>query len=868
MKALLAGKASLIILLLHLLFGFNLVFPKIVSATVLTENFNDGNTDGWVVVNEPGRTPCSAPWIVENGELLIEINQGSCTKHLVPTDILWNNLGDEYEIEVDMRSGGGTDHNIAFRFNIIPPNINEWYDYHFSFPNNITLERVPTGTTSDSVRYNFSHNVTYHLKILVKTGNIKLSINDEVVQDYHYDPSQERFPSGKFAFRAGTGSDPYSKTYFDNLTVKSIDELNPSPSPIPPSPSPTPSPLPSPSPSVLPSPSSNNPIVFLPGFGGSWSTGDMITRGNIGIWKKTPFVKVYDNLINTFLSADSPADEDVFVFYYDWRQPVTRIAAKLNEFINQTVMNGKDPGTKINLVGHSLGGLVVRTYAQNYGLGKINQVVTAGSPHEGAIPAYLAWSGTQIKEGNNWESLVLGLYLHLHQGRFDSPVDAVQTLAPSLKDLLPIFNFAKNSTGQIIPVTTFHSVNDFLVDLKTDVTPGLTDLLTTVAGDHQPTLTWIKLGGRNLTDRLLNRWPDGRPTDYESTDAGDGTVLTKSALVNDADQETIANTHQDLVQTPEGIDAILSALNLDATPQTGNEQPNRNPGLFFFLHSPAELTVTAPDGNQAGYGVTNPMANSIYSPEDKLLLIHDALAGEYQLTITGTGNGEYQLDIGQLTDNGDDWTALVDTIQTNATDTWTINFQPQNPLADPVLDPTGTIKIDQALLRLKNLINFINVQNWKRTVKKDLTGYLNRLIQLLDKDKNNQALRLALTSIYKFRYWSDHFKVNEPYLINEANQIGELINQSLVTNGKNTQPILNQKQTWALLRNAEWEKEKVEQRAGKISGANLPLGRTLELMNYYFDRAQTAFEDNNFWQTQADALVIRMLAIEANALIK
>lgn len=816
---------------------------------MLSENFNDGDINGWVVVNEPGRTSCSAPWIVENGELLIEINQESCTKHLMPTDTLWNNLGDEYQIEVDMRSGGGTDHNIAFRVTMSQPDINNWYDYHFIYPSGIVLERVPVGTSSNSVSYPLSHNTTYHLTILVKTGNIKLSINDAIILDYHYDPEQDRFPTGRFAFRASTGSNPYSKTYFDNLVIRSLDEL------LPPSPSPSPTPSPSPSPSPSPTP---NPVVILPGMGGSWNTLALITGSTGNAWKKTPFIKIYDNLKNTFLNAGYTENQDYFEFYYDWRKRVENLADDLNNYLG-IVLNNQPPKTKVDLVGHSLGGLIARAYAQKYGVEKIDNLVTTGSPHEGAAPAYLAWAGAAMDESFSWESIGLELYLHLHQGRYSSPVIAVQNLSPSLKDMLPIFDFAKHSDDTIIPVNSMQTVNDYLVELKENLNSGLTDLMTTIAGSEKETVEWIKLGDRSVSDRLLNRWLDGRPTGYDYTNDGDGTVLSKSALIENTNQETVSDNHMDLVQTQTGIDAIMATLDIDTPAQIGNEQPSRNPSLLFLLHSPAEITVTDPNGGQAGFGVDKPITNSFYSQEDKLLLIYNALAGEYQTTITGTDNGSYQLEIGQLTNNGNYWSSLVDEIQTASTDVWTVNFDSQNPLSDPVVDQSGISKIDQAKLRLERL---------KSQTNRKLANYLNKIIKLLDKRQNLSALRLALTSTYKFRYWIDRFGQSNTSLKDEADQIGQLLNQALVTVGQNSRQKLTKKQTGAELRTAQLTKERVEDGAEKINGINLPLGNTLDLMNRYFDRAQTSFDQTKYWQTHADALVVRVLAIEANALIK
>ena len=70
--------------------------------------------DNWIRVDDSNRRPCSSPWQENNGFLGISIDQISCTTNLMPTDSFWNNLGNDYQIEVDVQFTAGTDHNIAF----------------------------------------------------------------------------------------------------------------------------------------------------------------------------------------------------------------------------------------------------------------------------------------------------------------------------------------------------------------------------------------------------------------------------------------------------------------------------------------------------------------------------------------------------------------------------------------------------------------------------------------------------------------------------------------------------------------------------------------------------------------------------------
>src|SRR3989344_6718726 len=122
---------SLLLSFIILLFSF--FSPSLIIAKTMEDDFDDGNIDNWIVVADPDRTPCSAPWEVVGGRVGLSINQLYCTTNLMPNDSLWNDLGNEYVIDVDMEFVIGTDHNIAFRFT---PTIlkNYWYDIHFTSP--------------------------------------------------------------------------------------------------------------------------------------------------------------------------------------------------------------------------------------------------------------------------------------------------------------------------------------------------------------------------------------------------------------------------------------------------------------------------------------------------------------------------------------------------------------------------------------------------------------------------------------------------------------------------------------------------------------------------------------------------------------
>lgn len=81
------------------------------------------------------------------------------------------------------------------------------------------------------------------------------------------------------------------------------------------------------------------------------------------------------------LCAEFP-DRKIYFFSYDFRKSCTDIAENLNEQIEYVLEN--DLFDKVDIVAHSMGGLVTSCYSEKYGTEKINKVITLGTPYEGA----------------------------------------------------------------------------------------------------------------------------------------------------------------------------------------------------------------------------------------------------------------------------------------------------------------------------------------------------------------------------------------------------------------------------------------------------------------------------------------------------
>lgn len=92
----------------------------------------------------------------------------------------------------------------------------------------------------------------------------------------------------------------------------------------------------------------------------------------------------------------------LYLFTYDWRQDFVRTVRKLDELIEQIRRDYRDPDLRVDVVAHSMGGLVVRYY-ERYGtadvldgnsfpvtgLGrtKLHRIVLLGTPNLGTVTA-------------------------------------------------------------------------------------------------------------------------------------------------------------------------------------------------------------------------------------------------------------------------------------------------------------------------------------------------------------------------------------------------------------------------------------------------------------------------------------------------
>ena len=522
-------------------------------------------------------------------------------------------------------------------------------------------------------------------------------------------------------------------------------------------------PQPSPSPSPSPTPT-NDPIVLVP---------PLIASYNKKLMKKDEpggqldFVfggNTFRALINKLENAGYEMNKNLFIAHYDWRQS-NIISAE--QYLLPVIQQAKQEtgASKVDLIAHSMGGLVARSYLQgnNYA-NDVNQLITLGTPHTGASGAYQAWEGGQYPE--TWNS-----FIRFHIDRMEAALkktrnmksatrpSTFRTFFPSLRDLLPIDALVTRE-GNTISIPDLAEQNPLLQNLRNtfNLISDRGVSLATIGAKDQPTLKNVSLiNNRTVEDADRLRWRDGHanpdPPTANSTD-GDTTVLLSSAHVGSNNTTLTGTDHMNLPEKAQ--DEVLALLGLAEVEEHFEYQPPKK--LFgITIMSPLSAVIQGPNGqilsfNRNDFG--NETAEYDDDPSDpddpKDITILDPPDGKYTITYTGTGEGEYTI----ITTYADDDETISSTregvTQTGQAETEVITIG-NNTIS--LLDDTDYQALLKEIIALAkqakkdNLIKGYDQANLTRPVTHALNDL--RLYKLRTKQGRTDATLSRLQSYYE-----------------------------------------------------------------------------------------------------------------------
>ena len=215
------------------------------------------------------------------------------------------------------------------------------------------------------------------------------------------------------------------------------------------------------------------------------------------------------------------------------------------------------------------------------------------------------------------------LYLKHCGGAISDNLKDVQAYIPSVRNLLPSFNYLSDAkTKTIKPVADMHTINKN--NWSIDLANFLGIKFRTLTGTGMSTLAQIQT--KNPSDKEIQNgyWLDGKPAGKIYSLDGDGTVLLSSSKLDNEHNITINQTHTGLVNSSGGISAILNFL---GTPQaSANLQTSTEPNsALVIIGYPSNFWVTDQKGN-------------IKKDKDGMVAFVNPKSGNYRLNLIPESN--------------------------------------------------------------------------------------------------------------------------------------------------------------------------------------------------------------------------------------
>ncbi len=272
------------------------------------------------------------------------------------------------------------------------------------------------------------------------------------------------------------------------------------------------------------------PFVFLPGIGGSLSF-RLFNDNFHDYWFLNPIgTSAYRTFVKNLILTGYEYEKNFFWGFYDWRLSNSESASQyLKKLIDE--IKAKNAHFEVNLLAHSMGGLMARSYVQSDYFGEdVNRLVTLGTPHWGSSDIYAIWENEEFPEENLPVEIYLWYLNNFDRNGGQAPI--VKTQVPSLGEMLPIYDYLKEkSSGELINYTSQEAKNSFLENLRAkSFLTGERVAFDAFAGVGEATLEKIEVRSEEKGE---NYWRDGKPDPLppvKDISQGDNRVTELSAV--------------------------------------------------------------------------------------------------------------------------------------------------------------------------------------------------------------------------------------------------------------------------------------------------------------------------------------------------
>lgn len=450
----------------------------------------------------------------------------------------------------------------------------------------------------------------------------------------------------------------------------------------------------------------------------------------------TPFG--YSEVDDFFASLGYTKGVNYFTFPYDWRFDVSNTTTALDSLIDQAKQ--KSGKTQVNLVAHSLGGLVARNYIFDpTRAAKVNKLIELGVPHLGTPDSLKA-----IMYGHPLGKPLLNIFniginaLEVKDFSQNSP--SVFQLLPSLK----YFAFYDNSNpnklwpfkddrdidqnGAVGPLgytqtrdllfnlgfnqTVFNLAENFHALIESQLAHSNGVKLYEIAGSGQPTLGQIR-------ESWLVSWPINLvPKKDETFINGDDTVPLYSATLKsdtldlsaDAQVYFVEQRHEDLPKKDGAAMQTVKEILSDISPTLASNQRSSLEGTQISADSNTNLDLYDSSGNHTGLDSNgNPETNITDTFYDSLDDTKHAFvkrsAGKVTVKITSSQSTKVKIKLKHYSSDSVDKTTTYSSVPVDSNSNLTFVIDPttsDSPDLDldgqtipPISEAAGDNSLDQ-----------------------------------------------------------------------------------------------------------------------------------------------------------------------------
>jgi len=416
-----------------------------------------------------------------------------------------------------------------------------------------------------------------------------------------------------------------------------------------------------------------DPVIIIPGILGSWKwtdSSDLVVD---------PILGLYDPLIQTLIDNGYEKDKNLFIFPYEWRASNVETAKLLRTKIEEIKTKMNWP--KVDIVAHSMGGLVAREYIETLNGGSgVDQLITLGTPQNGSPKSYMAWEAGDLIQDNLIEEFLIKKIFQqeAEENGYPTIFDYLtKKPIPSVRELLPVYSYLRDQdTSNLRSYPTSYPRNTFLEKLKevgnisklrsvefTNIVGKISEDRTITALRVSSPIT-ISVGGVEL-DML---WGHGKPDGYDDlfgdqgveTGSGDGTVPFSSASDISADETIELPSAHNKLPTDAAKIVFNRLTGMDAMVDTSNPVLIHSI-LMVPVFSPIDIQIVSPSQRRVGKnfdtgGFYNEIHGAFYTGSDaqsEFVTIPNPEDGEYKILTQGTGSGEYRIEAMKIMENPD-----------------------------------------------------------------------------------------------------------------------------------------------------------------------------------------------------------------------